>query len=347
MEIKMKNKYKVLMIMVIILIALSSCSKKKEDAKNMEQLQNELGIPVRVKTVELETFEQFLRYNAVLGGIEESTAQAMVSDVIIAINAKVGDRVNKGDIIVKFPINTPAAQYEQASSAFNSITAVYNRMQRLYEQGAISLQDFENVQTQYKVSQANLSSSEQMINVRAPISGVITNIMVNPSEKTHPGQDLFTVASTGGYKAIIMVPDMEISKVRKGSRVTAKWMDKTINGKISSIAMAMDQAAKAFRVEASFSGLNREISFGVTAEINIEVLSKPKVVVVERQHMVSENGGYFVWVNQGDIAIKRTVKVGLDNSLEFEIVEGLAPGDILITEGINMLTENAKLRVIE
>ncbi len=343
----MKNKYIVLMIMVIIVIALSSCSKKKEEAKNMEQLQNELGIPVRVQTVELGTFEQYLRYNAVLGGIEESTAQSMVSDVITSINAKVGDRVSKGDIIVKFPINTPAAQYEQASSAFNSITAVYNRMQRLYDQGAISLQDFENVQTQYKVAKANLSSSEQMVNVRAPISGVITNIMVNPSEKTHPGQDLFTVASTGGYKAIIMVPDTEISKVRKGSKVTAKWMDKTITGKISSISMAMDQAAKAFRVEASFPGLKKDISFGITAEIDIEVMAKPKVVVVERQHMVLENGDYFVWVNQGDVAIKRPIQVGLDNSLEYEVVEGLNPGDVLITEGINMLTENAKLRVIE
>ena len=194
---------------------------------------------------------------------------------------------------------------------------------------------------------ANLSSSEQMVNVRAPISGVITNIMVNPSEKTHPGQDLFTIASTGGYKAIIMVPDTEISKVRKGSKVTAKWMDKTITGKISSISMAMDQAAKAFRVEASFPGLKKDISFGITAEIDIEVMAKPKVVVVERQHMVLENGDYFVWVNQGDVAIKRPIQVGLDNSLEYEVVEGLNPGDVLITEGINMLTENAKLRVIE
>jgi RND family efflux transporter MFP subunit len=186
-----------------------------------------------------------------------------------------------------------------------------------------------------------------MVNVRAPISGVITNIMVNPSEKTHPGQDLFTIASTGGYKAIIMVPDTEISKVRKGSKVTAKWMDKTITGKISSISMAMDQAAKAFRVEASFPGLKKDISFGITAEIDIEVMAKPKVVVVERQHMVLENGDYFVWVNQGDVAIKRPIQVGLDNSLEYEVVEGLNPGDVLITEGINMLTENAKLRVIE
>lgn len=343
----MKNKYMMIVILVIILSVLGACSKKKEDAKSMEQLQNEMGIPVRVDSVEVSTFEQFLRYNAVLGGIEESTAQSMVSDVILSINAKVGDRVNKGDVIVKFPINTPAAQFEQATSAFNSISAVHNRMKRLYDQGAISLQDYENVQTQYRVSQANLNASEQMINVRAPLSGIVTNIMVNPSEKAYPGQDLFTVASTGGYKARIMVPDTEIAKVRKGARVTATWQDKTITGRISSIAMAMDQDSKAFRVEASFPGLKKDISFGITADIGIEVLSKPKVIVVERQHMVMENGDYYVWVNEAGKAIKRQVQLGLDNSLEYEITSGLNPGDILITEGINMLTENAKLRVIE
>lgn len=343
----MKKRYMLLTILMLILMVLSACSQKKEEAKNMEQLRTELGVPVRVESVKTSTFEQVLRYNAALGGIEESTAQAMVSDVILAINAKVGDRVNKGDIIVKFPLNTPAAQFEQATSAFNSIAAVHDRMKRLYDQGAISLQDYENVQTQYKVSQANLNASEQMINVRAPLSGVVTSIMVNPSEKTHPGQDLFTVASTGGYKARIMVPDTEISKVRKGAKVTATWQDITINGRISSISMAMDKESKAFQVEASFPGLRKDLHFGVTADIAIEVLSKPNVVVVQREHLVMENGDYFVWVNEADKAVKKQVQVGLDNTLEFEIVDGLNPGDILIIEGINMLTDNAKLRVIE
>jgi RND family efflux transporter MFP subunit len=326
---------------------LFACSKKKDNAKNMEQIQSEEGIPVRVSTIEPSTYKQVLNYNANLTGSEESTAQAMVSDIITKINGKVGDKVTKGQIIVRFPTNTPAAQWEQASSAFNSIKTVYERMQRLFAQGAISQQDLDNVETQYKVSKANLASSEQMINVRAPISGVITALMVNPSEKVFPGADLFTVASTSGYKAVLMVPESEINLLKKGAKATATWQDVTINGRISQIALAMDMNTRAFRVEVQFPGLNRNLNYGVTAEIAIEVMSKPNVIVIPRETIFFENGNKFVWRNMANKAVKTQITTGLDNSLTFEVISGLSLGDVVITEGINMLTENAKLRVIE
>lgn len=342
------NIHRILIIIALcVTLILSACGKKQKDDKSMDELQNELGVPVRIESVEMVAFEQSLKYNATLGGIEESTAQAMVADIITKINAKVGDRVNKGDIIVSFPQNTPAAQYEQASSAFNSISAIHDRMKRLYDQGAISLQDYENVQTQYKVSKANLESSEQMIHVRAPISGVVTNLMVNPAERVFPGKDLFTVVSTGGYKAVMMVPESEISKVKKGAKVTAIWDSNPISGRVTTIGMAMDSGTKAFRVEATFPGYKPQINYGVTADISIEVLSKPNSIVVERHLIVLENGSKFVWIAEGDKAIRREITTGLDNQLQYEVVSGLQVGDNLITQGIKSLTEGAKIRVIE
>ncbi|MCB5277576.1 MAG: efflux RND transporter periplasmic adaptor subunit [Candidatus Cloacimonadaceae bacterium] len=343
----MKKRTTYLIVAMSLIMLLSACGKKEQDAKSMEQLHEELGIPVRVSQIESDTFVQQLIYNATLQGMQESTVQAMLGDVVTGIKAKVGDRVEKGDVIVTFPVNSPSAQYEQARTAFNSINTTHDRMQRLHEQGAISVQDYENVRTQWEVAKANLESSEQMVFVKAPIGGVITDIMVNVSEKVFPGTDLFTVSSTNGYKATIMVPENEISRIKKGGTVKATWNDIVITGRISEIAMALDPFSKAFRVEAQFPGYRPALGFGVTAEIGIQTLSKPNVFIVDRNNLVRENGDDFVWLAREDKATKVPVTTGVTDQLRYEISEGLQAGDMLIIEGIKSLSEGAKIRIIE
>jgi len=340
----MKKTY---IILICVVLLLSACGKKGEVGKNMEQIQREQGIPVRVRTVEAGTFTQELNYSATLGGREESTAQAMVSDIVTSIKAKVGDRVTAGQIIVTFPQNTPAAQYVQASAAFNAQKQAYERMQRLFSQGAIARQDLDNLETGYNVAKANLEAAEKMINVRAPISGVITKIMVNPAERTYPGQDLFTVSSTNGFKATLMIPDTDVSKLRVGTPATAKWMDQTLNGKVSQISMALDPYTKAVRVDVVFGGYSKKISFGSVAQISLKTMTKSNVIVVDRVHITSENDKFYVWLNKDNHAVRREVELGLNNKLQHEVISGLEEGDILITEGINLLTENALIRVVE
>lgn len=340
------RKYAIALVIILAVLA-SACGAKKKPAKNMEEIQKEQGIPVRVKPIELGTFNQVLSYNATLAGLEESTAQAMVSDIVLRINAKVGDRVSKGQIVMSFPTNTPAAQYEQARTGFNAQKQVYERMQRLFADGAISRQDMDNAETGYNVAKANLDASEQMINVRAPISGIITAIMVNPAEKVFPGTNLFTVSSTGGYKAVLQVPDTEVSRIRKGIAATATVNGVAIQGKVSSVAMAVDPNTKAVRVEATFPGMNREISYGSMARIDLTVMSKAGVIVVERQHIVMENDKSYVWLNANGHAARREIETGENDKLSYEVTSGLAIDDQLIVEGINQLTENALIRVVQ
>lgn len=343
----MRKKRIYLILALGILMMFSACGKKQEEAKSLDQLHDELGIPVRAKEMMPTHFEQYLRYNATMNGIEETTAQAMLSDVVTEIKVKIGDRVNKDDVIITFPQNSPSAQYQQAKTAFESIEAIRDRMSRLKDQGAISQQDFDNVDTQYKVAKANLASSEQMIFVRAPISGVVTNIMVNTSDRTYPGQDLFTVSSTDGYKATIMIPESEISRIKKGATVRATWGDVSINGRVTAIAMAMDPMRKAFRVEATFPGFRRDLNFGVTAELGMLVESKKDVFVLDRQNIIRQNGEHYVWIADGTAAKKVKVSTGLSDLLCYEITEGLTEGDMVITEGLRSLTEGAKIRIIE
>jgi membrane fusion protein (multidrug efflux system) len=332
---------------LFVLICFTSCFKKQEATKNIEQLQKENGIPVRISQIVQKPYVQVLTYNAPLSGIEESTAKSMVGDVILNVNGKVGDYVKKDQIIISFSQDTPSAQYEQANSAYLNAQQTYNRMQRLFNQGAISQQEMDNVTTAYNVTKANLNSSSQMINVKAPISGYITAMKVSQGDNVSPGTELFTISNTSKYKAVIWVPDSEIQYVKKGQKVSAQWGSQTLSGATSTIALAMDQDKKAFRTEIIFNTHPKQIISGITFEIKLEVARINSAIVIERKSITEENNKMYVWLEVDNKAVKTEIKTQHNNGIEFEVISGLKPGDELITEGISLLTDNCLVQIIK
>lgn len=89
------------------------------------------------------------------------------------------------------------------------------------------------------------------------------------------------------------------------------------------------------------------MSYGVTARVKLQTQSRTGVIVVNREQIVLENGKKFVWVVEKGHAIKREIETGMDNQVRFEVISGLEPGDILITEGISLLSDNDLIKVIE
>jgi len=342
------RRYQFIIIVLFVIIALFwGCGNKKAGGKNMEQIQKEEGIPVRVMEIQNETYAETLTYNAVLSGIEEATATSLVGDVIVKINVKVGDHVNKDQVILSFPKDTPAAQFQQANSAYLNAKATYERMQRLFAQGAISQQDMDNVETGYKVAQANYGASESMINVKSPISGYVTNLLVNVGDKVNPGAELFTISNTNRYKAVIWISDSEISKIKKGQKAYAKWNDEVISGSITSVALAMDQSKKAFRAEVVFNEKTKYIASGVTAEISINTKIIPNTIVIERSSMVETEGKFYVWVMEDNKSVSKEILIGSNNGIRYQVTSGLSLGDKLIVEGLTMVYDGSLVKVIQ
>jgi membrane fusion protein (multidrug efflux system) len=347
MEILKMKRILIVAITLSMMFNFIGCAKKQNTAKNMEQLQKENGVPVRLSEITPRSFIQVLSYNAPLSGIEESTAKSMVSDIVLKVNAKVGDYVKKDQIIITFPEDTPSAQYEQAYSAYLNAKQTFERMQRLFDKGAISQQDMDNVSTGYAVAKANLNATSQMINVRAPISGYITAMKVNPADHVFPAAELFTVSNTSKYKAVIWVPDSEIQLVKKGMKASAVWGNQTLTGKISTTSLAMDQDKKAFKTEIVFDTRPTQIISGVILDIKIDVLNIQNAIVVDRKTIVDTGTKKYVWLEKDKKAIKTEIVTKHDNGIEYEVISGLKTGDKVIIEGISLLTENCLVQIIQ
>ncbi len=341
----MRKVLVLLSFLTLSVLLLSSCGSRQDEAKSMEQIYSEEGVPVRTEKIELTNFADRRNFNAVLSGIEESSAYAMISDKVEKVHAKVGDFVKRDDVIVSFPTDNPAAQYYQAKVSFENAAASYRRMEGLFETGGISQQDLDNARTSYQVAQANWDAVQQAVLVRAPISGVLTKVNVRESDNVQPDDELFTISRIDELKAKIWVSDKDIRSFKKGLPAHATWNGVEISGKVVQVDMSVNQEKQAFGVTVELENPDKIPLTGVVAVVSVGLHSNPQAVVVERKNVLKEGEKTYVFVADGGTARKKFVALGNSHGLDVEVVEGLSPGDELIVEGQMHLQDGEKIRI--
>ncbi len=343
----MIKKVFICLSLAMAVMLFTACGEKETEARNMEQIYKEEGVPVRIETVEPQQFRKTLNYNAVLSGIEESSAYASIDDRVEKILVQVGDYVKKDRVLLTFPTDNPAARYQQAKVACENAKKAFERVENLYESGGVSQQNYDNAKAQYDVSKANWDAVKQAVKVRAPISGYVTKINVVESDNVDRQQELFTISRTNKMKSQVWISEKDIRRVKVGQPAAATWHKRTITGKVVRVDMAMNQMHQAFGAVLEFENPDNTLMGGITAEIQIETYSNPGAIVINMKNLIRENDNQFVFVKQNDIARKIPVETGKRHELLVEIENGLNAGDQLIIEGQLLLDDSSRVKIIE
>lgn len=343
----MNKKVKTIFFVFMTLLIISSCREENIESKNMEQIYEEEGVPVKVENVKKSKFERELTYNTVLSGIKESSASAMVGGRIEKVLVKVGDFVHKDQVIITFPKDSPSTQYYQARVAFENSKSTFERYQKLFEAGGISAQDLDNVKTQYEVNKANWESVKKMVKILAPISGYVTKLNVRESDNVKKETRLVTVADLRKLKASIKVSENDINEITVGKKAYAEWQGNKIEGKVTQVDMAMNPMTQSFNADIIFENIDKKMKAGVTADVVVVSESGSESVSVERKNLVKRGTDYFAYVVENNIAKERKIKVGKSSGLFTEVLDGLYVNDLLVTEGSMFLQNNVKVKIIK
>lgn len=334
-------------ILLLTVLLLIGCGSEDSNSKNAEEIKNQEGIPVKVEKIEYQHFEKYLTFFSKLTGLKEATKGAMVGGNITKVNAKIGDYVKEGQVIVQFDTDNPALQYNQAKTTFENAEKNYVRLKALYQAGETSLAAFEGAETQYLVSKKNYESLRKMLFIESPFDGYIVDIKVNPGDGVKSETPLFTTAQLSKMRSKIWVSEKEIIQFKKGMTAITEFGGQRFVGKIVEIALAVDPSRQAFYVEVEFDNSKGILKSGLTSEIKILTYENPKAIILQRNLIMNDEKGAYVFVNADGIASKRYVINGNESGIQYEIKSGLNPGDMLIVKGASQLEDGSKLKVIQ
>ncbi|TVR73288.1 MAG: efflux RND transporter periplasmic adaptor subunit [Spirochaetaceae bacterium] len=339
--------FRVILVAAVLAVSTGCTGREESTTRGIEEIHREEGLPVQVRSVEPTPFHTYMSFTSSLSGASESVASALVGDKVREILYAVGDYVEQDTVVMHFPTDNPAINYEQARLGYEAARTAFDRVQRLFESEGISRQAYDDARTQFEVAQANWQAVRKMTQVRAPISGHITRINVSVSDNVARGDPLFTVSDFNRLKTTVWLTDRQVQEVTTGLPARAVWQDREVTGEVVQVDLAMDQTRKAFAAKLRFENPGRVIRSGVTARVEIETYRNREAIILNQREVLAGGEGHSVLIVQDDVARRVPVTIARRQGLLVEIGSGLQREDLVITGGYDLASDGQPVRIME
>ncbi len=323
---------------------------------------------VAFTTIGADSFSHFID----LQGKIDATNIAMVAPqgqggVVRSVLVKQGQRVGKGQLILKLDDAIARQAVVAAQQQIGGIQAqlaqaqsIYERQQNLWKQNiGTEIQvlnaktNVEALQSQLRAAEANVRLQQEqanMSNVTAGISGTIDVVNVKVGEffsaasAGNPSTGI-RIVNTGELRIIAQVPEKYLGRVQEGSVIEVELPEsanKKFTTKVTVAGKLIDPNSRTFYIEAKIPA-GSDYRPNQLAIVRIKDYSNTNAITIPVNTLQNDEKGKYVMVavKEGDklVARKRTVVIGELYAEQLEVRSGLQAGDQLITEGFQNLYE--------
>jgi multidrug efflux system membrane fusion protein len=193
--------------------------------------------------------------------------------------------------------------------------------------------------------------------LRAPLNGIVLQKSIEKGTLVSPGKTGFTIADTSSVKAVFGVADVAVPEMKLGSTLgveTETMPDTEFRGQITAVFPAADPKSRAFNVEVTIPNPNFLLRPGMIVSLKVgtqQAAPTQPVVSLNAVMKAKRNpNGYAVFVvtEEGgrQVARLREVKLGESYGNTVAIIEGVKPGDRVITTGGTMVNDGDPVKVI-
>jgi HlyD family secretion protein len=192
---------------------------------------------------------------------------------------------------------------------------------------------------QLRASNASLSGSLDIaratldaLNLRAPVTGQLTAFSIQVGQSLNRGERLGQIDSAGRNKLVAQVDEFYLGRVEPGQIATAEWGGKTYRLKVAKIYPQVRNGT--FEVDFHFIGEEpKDLQRGQTLQTKLTLGDPAPALLIPNGAFYNETGGAWVFVvtpDEGE-AVKRQVRLGRRNADYIEVLEGLEPGEKVLT----------------
>lgn len=190
--------------------------------------------------------------------------------------------------------------------------------------------------------------------VKAPISGTITALNVDPGTTVSPQVPLVRIGQLDSLIITTQVPERFIYMINPEQKalITTTALPGTalsegkFNAQVSSISPVVNPVSRTMGIKLKVSG-DSAVKAGMFVGIRLITSTQKDALVIPEKALIRRNLETFVFRVNGDNAEKVVVTLGMESEGLFEILRGLSEGDQVITEGVSLLSDGSLIRILK
>lgn len=350
-----------IVLVVVLLIAwprinfLKAKDEKKEPAAATQASNGGRGgapgnVAVDVFVVKTEKLDNKIQSTGTILANEEVELRSEISGKVSKIFFKEGDRVKKGQLLVRINDEEQQAQLQRLKYNIKLNEDQEFRQKRLLEKEAISQQEYDIVLTQLNSIRAELQQLEAVIDkysIRAPFNGVIGLRYISEGSYVSPTSQIAFMQDIDRVKIEFSIPEKYAPEVKPGSKIafSITGRDKQYEGTVYAVEPRIDLATRSVRIRAISPNLDRELTPGAFARVELTLETINDAIMIPTEALIPELQGQKVFLYKNGRAMSSPVETGLRTERAIQITKGVQPNDSLIITGLLQLKDSTQVKV--
>jgi len=319
----------------------------KTDTSKVEVLTEVIATPLK-----LSIFKSYIEVQGRVDADESVSLSTEVPGTITKINVKVGDHVTKGQVLAETEARPMLQQLADLQTNLDLAKLVFEKQKNLWDQKI-------GTEIQYLQSKSTKESLENKINamqeqirmtkITSPIEGTVDGVEIKLGQMAAPGLNAITVVNFSSLKVKAEVAEAYSARVKNGEDVLILFpdMNDSIKTTIHYASRAIKALSRTFAVEVLLDN-KKEYHPNTVARLKINDYQSPAPeLVVPVKYIQKGAEESFVMVDEKGKAVKKVVTIGREYSGMAEILSGLKEGDLMITDGYDLVNEGSPIKSIK
>jgi len=339
---------------LVVVLGLQIAGKGRQLAATKQEAVRPEPRPVNVVTQIIEPclMVERLELPAMVRPWEELTVKAEVAGLIVRVEVREGDRVEKGMVLAEIDRRDYENHLRSVAARQELARANFKRLQTLDNKGAVTQAALDEGAARLAELDAALAMAElnlERCTIRAPMAGTVNNLPAKVGMLASSGDAVAEILAVDRLKVEVSIPEADVAAAAgiKECRLTiAALDDREVMGERIFLSDQPAYPAMVYTMRLAVANPEGDIRPGMFARAEVIKARYPAAVGIPLFAVIAEGGEQFVYLIRDGRAMKQPVVIGFMEGWKVRVDQGLQPGDQVVIVGHRNLEDGQPVNVV-